>query len=288
MRRFSVVGAGRLGTALSYGLVKKGWSLQALADRDPAAARESRRIIGRGSATGDLARAARRAEVLFLCVPDGAVASVARGLARTTVRWPGRFVLHTSGLLPAAVLAPLEAKGAWTASLHPVQSFPDKDPPEPIIKGIFWGLEGGTKAVRLGLTVVRTLGGNALILTGPDKAAYHTACSLAANAFVSLEEAAAGLLETIGLSRKESEAVLLPLLQGTLRNVKNLGLSKALSGPVARGDVETVRSHLETLEGKPLLRKIYADLGLQALESGGAARRAPGKIRALRRLLEGK
>ena len=142
--------------------------------------------------------------------------------------------------------------------------------------------------MRMGLAVARTLEGNVLILTGPDKPAYHTACSLASNSLVALEWAAAGLLESIGLSRSDSEAVLLPLVQGTLQNVKNLGLRRALSGPVARGDAETVRRHIEALGENLLLRRVYSDLGLLALESGSKGRPGAAKIRALRRLLEGK
>ncbi|MEN6311675.1 MAG: NAD(P)-binding domain-containing protein, partial [Acidobacteriota bacterium] len=103
MRTFSIVGAGRLGTSLAAALSKKGWNLEVIADRDPLAAREGRRIVGRGRATADLSKAGR-ADVLFVCVPDDSLEAVARKLARSGPDWAGRIVFHTSGLHSSGAL----------------------------------------------------------------------------------------------------------------------------------------------------------------------------------------
>jgi predicted short-subunit dehydrogenase-like oxidoreductase (DUF2520 family) len=287
MKTFSIIGAGRLGTTLGAALVKKGWDLCVIADRDPAAAREGRRIIGRGTATSDLGKAARRAQVLFLCVPDDRVKSVAAKLARTGVALAGCRVFHTSGLLAASVLEPLRKKGARTASLHPIQSFPEKAGTPGLFRGIFWGLEGEADAVRTGRAVVKTLGGRALILSEEDKPLYHAACSLAANGFVSLQAAAAAALDAAGVRQKTAIAVLLPLVQGTLQNVKKLGLNRALTGPVVRGDIETVRKHLEALGSHPAQKEMYRLLGREALKIAATRSLPARKIRALKRLLGG-
>jgi predicted short-subunit dehydrogenase-like oxidoreductase (DUF2520 family) len=287
MTTFSIIGAGRLGTSLGAALAKKGWDLKVIADRNPAAAREGRRIIGRGTATRDIGKAARGAQVLFICVPDDAVKAVARRLARPGVSLSGRLVFHTSGLLAAAVLDPLRKKGADAASLHPVQSFPLKGGALRLFRGIFWGVEGDADAVRTGRAVAKTLGGRALVLREKDKPLYHAACSLASNGFVSLEAAAVALLHAAGVRQKTAIAVLLPLLQGTLQNVKKLGLKEALTGPVVRGDVETVRRHLRVLKSHPGQEEVYRTLGREALRLVTAGTLPAHKLRALTRLLRG-
>jgi predicted short-subunit dehydrogenase-like oxidoreductase (DUF2520 family) len=136
--------------------------------------------------------------------------------------------------------------------------------------------------------IVRCLGGHVLLLAEKDKPHYHAACALASNAFVALEWTAARLLEGAGVPSDEALRTLLPLVQGTLQNVKSLGPEKALTGPILRGDVETVRRHLAALRSEPEARRIYAALGRQALRLSATGRRLPaGRIRALMRLLEG-
>ena len=288
MKRFSVIGAGRVGTALGFALTRKGWVLAAIADRNPAAARESRKIIGRGRATTDIRGAARGIQVLFVCVPDDAIEAVARRLARSAADWSGRLVFHMSGLVSAAVLSPLRARGASVASLHPVQAFPGKKGGARLFSGIYWGLEGNKEAVRAGRGIVKTLGGHSFTVLEKNKPLYHAACSLASTAFISLEGAATALLEEAGIPRNSAKAILRPLVQGTLQNVKKLGLKNALTGPLVRGDVRTVRRHLDVLRSRPLYLEIYKSLGRQALGFVRGGRVPAGKVRALRRLLEGR
>ena len=288
MMRFSIIGAGRLGTALAFAMTRRGWELAVIADCDPAAAREARAAVGRGRASGDIRRAARGVGVLFLCVPDRAVRPTARRLARSAAGWPGRVVFHTSGLLPSSALEPLRRKGAPTAALHPVRSFPEKKGGLRLFRGISWGVEGDPQAVRLGAAIVRRLGGRVFHVHEEDKPLYHAACSLASNAFIALEAAAADMLQVAGISRASARTALWPLVEGTLRNVKELGWEKALTGPVARGDVGTVRCHLEALKARPLEAEIYRALAKRALGLVGRGKIPAGKVRTLSRLLEGR
>jgi predicted short-subunit dehydrogenase-like oxidoreductase (DUF2520 family) len=286
-KSFSIVGAGRLGTTLAAALVRRGWKAELIVDKDARAARESRRIIGQGRTAAALRARARPGGVVFVTVPDGAVGRVAAGLARSGVPWSGRAVFHTSGLLPARLLAALAGRGALTASLHPVQSFPRKNAPPSIFKGVTWGVEGGPAGVKAASEVVRALGGSVLLLAEEDKPLYHAACVLASNAHVALEWTAAGLLGAAGIGEKTAAGMLLPLAQGTLQNVKDLGLEKALTGPILRGDVATVGKHLEALRTDPAAREVYLVLGRQILELAVKRGLGAGRIRPMKRLLEG-
>ena len=285
MKSFSIVGAGRLGTFLGAALVRGGWRAEAVFDKDAKAARASRRVIGEGRATTDIRVPARAGAVVFLTVPDDEIGRVAVRLGRAGTHWGGRFAFHSSGLLPARVLDPLRKQGAGVASLHPAQSFPGKDAPGRIFKGITWGIEGDAAAVDVAGRIVRGLRGHVLLLSERDKPLYHAACSMASNSLAALEWAAAGLLEMSGIDEKRAAEVLFPLIQGTLQNVKNLGWKRALTGPVARGDVTTVREHLKALREYPETREIYLALGKQALLMAAEHGLAPGRIKAMKRLL---
>ncbi len=288
MREFSIVGAGRLGTSLAHALVRKGWRLRFVADIDLAAARASRAVVGSGTATTDLRRAARGPGVLFITVPDDAVEAVAKKLSRSPGDWRGRVVFHTSGLLSAEALDALKNRGAATGSLHPVRSFPKKTMPVSHFKDIFWGVQAEGEALKTARAIARSLGGRVHRISASAKPLYHAACSLASNAFVSLEAAAASLLVAAGFGERTARAVLQPLVEGTLQNVKELGWEKALTGPVVRGDAGTVRKHLEALAPFPAHAAVYRSLGLAALELAAKRGLPPARVRALRRLLAGR
>ncbi len=194
MRSFTLVGAGRLGTVLAAALARRGWTPELIVDTDARAAREARHAIGAGRATVAVRASSRLGAIVLVAVPDSEIARVAAGLAASGVRWAGRTVLHTSGLQPARLLAPLARRGALVASLHPVQSFARKDAPASVFAGITWGVEGDPAAVATCVRIVRALRGRVLLLSEQDKPLYHAACSLASNALVALEATAAGAL----------------------------------------------------------------------------------------------
>jgi predicted short-subunit dehydrogenase-like oxidoreductase (DUF2520 family) len=288
MKDVAIIGTGRLGTSLARALARAGHRLVGLADADLKAARRARRIVGQGQATNDPGRAARDAEVVFLCVPDEAIRPVAAKLARSLVDWRGKTVFQTSGLTPAAALRPLRLRGASTASFHPIQSFPRPTMPPARFRRIFIGIEGDRGAVSTGRRIIRTLGARPLPLRGCDKAMYHAACSVASNLFVPLFDLACEVLERAGIAASRTEKVLLPLLEGTLQSVKQINRTNALTGPLARADAASVRRHLRTLRSVPRAKAAYRLLGKQALavltKKGMPAR----EVRRLRALLEEK
>jgi predicted short-subunit dehydrogenase-like oxidoreductase (DUF2520 family) len=288
LKKAAIVGTGRLGTSLGRALAKAGYRLVGLSDSNLAAARRARRIIGQGLAADAPARAAEEAEVVFLCVPDEAIRPAAAALARSGVDWRGKVVFHTSGLTPAAALRPLRARGASTASFHPVQSFPLPTTPPERFRGTSVGLEGDAKALAAGRKIVRALGGRPLMLRGRDKALYHAACSLVSNLLVPLFDLACEALERAGIPPERIEGVLLPLLEGTLQAVKQINRAEALTGPLARGDAETVRRHLRALGRLPQAEAVYRLLGKRALDLLAQKGLPEKDIRRLRARLEEK
>ncbi len=288
MAEIAIIGAGRLGTALGRALAKRGHTITALTCGSGASARESGRIISQGRIFSKNRDAALRGQVIFLCLPDQEIPKVVQELAGERIDWTGKFVFHTSGLLPAKVLRPLEAKGALTGSFHPAQSFARKETSPAHFRGVYFGLEGNRKALALARKIVRQLGGHALALRPKEKPYYHAAGTMTSNYQAILLEIAAGLLKQAGIGQKAAEKLLFPLAQGTLRNVKKFDIQDSLTGPVIRGDSATIKAHLNVLRRFPRYREAYRKLGLVALQTARKRDLSPQKFRALKSLLEGK
>jgi predicted short-subunit dehydrogenase-like oxidoreductase (DUF2520 family) len=288
MTRVAVVGAGRLGTTLGAAMASKGFDVAAVSCRNRPSARESARLIGGARATTSPARAAASADVVFLCLPDDALAPQVRKLASTLSDWKGKTVFHTSGILAADVLAPLKAKGALTASFHPAQTFPRKDAAPGSFRGVAFVMEGDAAAVDLGRRIARRLGGRILTLQPKHKALYHAACHLASGGMTSLLDAAAFLLQEAGFNPRQAADILFPLAERTLQNVKKIGPRKALTGPVVRGDIRTVEAHLAALVREPGIRNLYVGLALRGLDRTAKAQLPVRTVRALMHLLEDK
>lgn len=285
----SIIGAGRLGASLGYALSKKGYRIKALSCKSLSSAKESRRVIGAGKPLTDNIATASRGDLIFVCLPDGTIEKVSKELAKSDIDWSKKFAFHCSGLLASDILSPLKRKGAMIGSLHPIQSFPQKRPALKQFEGIYFGLEGCPEALSLGKKIVRHLGGQFIILQAKDKPLYHTACSLASNFFVVLLDMALSLFKKIGFKDEEACQILLPLVQGSLHNVKKINTGRSLTGPVIRGDRQSIEKHLESLRNLPLYQEIYSKLAIQALEIAKREKKLSAqKIKALRNLLEEK
>ncbi len=289
MNEISIIGAGRLGTSLGAALSKKGYRIKFLSCRTSLSAEESRKIIGEGKASTDNVQTARAGDIVILCLPDEEILKVTKELVKAKIRWSEKFIFHCSGLLSSEILKPLKAKGALTASIHPVQSFAHKRTPPEQFENIYFGLEGETKALEESQKIIQKLGGRSFIIKAENKILYHTACSIVSNFFVVLLDTASSLLNQAGLQEEQAFQILLPLVKGTLHNVKKFDIPTSLTGPVIRGDKATVDKHLEALRKFPFLYEMYRRLAFQALEIARREQKlSDQKIKALKDLLEGK
>ena len=286
MSDIAVIGAGKLGTNLAYALSSKGHRVKAIADKYHSSAQECRQFIGQGKVFDDNDSAARDGQWVILTVPDDAIETVAEELASSTIDWPGRFVFHCSGLHTLEDLDSLEKRGALVASIHPVQSFPQKKPAPTVFQDIFFALEGNKKALQLAIGITRQLGANFFVLEAKNKPLYHTACSMASNFLATILDAATELLLKAGLDASIVPQMLMPLVQGTLQNVNKFDAGKALTGPVARGDKTSVAKHLEALRQLPELRDLYSSLAIRSLQIAKRENHlAEEKIKSLEALL---
>jgi len=256
------VGAGRLGAALAVGLDAAGYRVTAVASNHRESAAALARQIGPNARYSvDPLEVAATADIVFLTVPDSAIAEVC-----ASIPWePRHLVVHCSGALGLEALATARARGAMTGAFHPLQTFPSGIGEPERFRGVFCGIEGAEPAAALLEGMAGRLGAATFRLEGVDRARYHLAAVFTSNLVVALVAAATRLWDLAGLERESGHAALSPLLVATAGNVSGSELSVALTGPVARGDATTVERHLEALAGDNDLEAIYRLLSAELL-----------------------
>jgi predicted short-subunit dehydrogenase-like oxidoreductase (DUF2520 family) len=200
---------------------------------------------------------------VVLAVPDSALPEVAWDLARMGDAPPGCAALHISGALSADVLAPLHEAGYSIGSMHPLMAVADPWLAADRVLGAAFAISGEPAALSAARRIVFALGGRPLIIAPPLRPIYHAAAVVASNYLVAITGLATRLMMEAGVPEEDALPALLPLLRGTLDNVEQLGVPAALTGPIARGDSDTIRLHLARLS--PGDRVLYCGLGMELL-----------------------
>ncbi len=248
----AVIGAGRLARALLPALHSAGHAVVAVSSRTVASARRASRLAPGATAMTDNAAAAARARLILIAVPDGEIGAVARELAQDSgQRWSGRIVLHHAGALGIEPLAPLRRLGAEVGLLHPLQCLGDTALSSELLAGSRARIEGDRRARSMARRIAGALGLKVLALpdelSAEQRRLYHAAASLLSNDLVALLAIGGDLLRSIGLNERDALSALAPLARGTIAQAESRGLGAALTGPVVRGDAETIGMHLRAL-----------------------------------------
>jgi predicted short-subunit dehydrogenase-like oxidoreductase (DUF2520 family) len=237
-RDFALVGPGRAGTAVALVLAARGWRPVAVAGRTVEAA-STQEVAARLSVpAAEVAKAGHDADLVIVATPDAAIARVAATLAPSLRS--GALVIHLSGVSTLHDLdGVLRAPDMEVGSLHPLQSLPSADEGAERLTGSWCAIDGSPRVERIALT----LGMRPFRVDAAERVRYHAAASVASNHLVAL----LGQVERLAAHAGVPFEAFLPLVRGTLANVAELGAAAALTGPVARGDHETVARHVDAL-----------------------------------------
>jgi predicted short-subunit dehydrogenase-like oxidoreductase (DUF2520 family) len=245
-----IAGAGRIGQALGRLLRERGQPVVAIASRSAARASEGASFIG-GVDAVSYAELAGRAERIIIAVPDAAIAGIASVLAESGLR--RGIVLHTCG-----ALSPVTMDGVSSGVLHPLQTVAAPSQGLAGLLGIAFAIEGDAAAIEWAEEIVALLDGEPLRIPPGKKALYHAAAVMASNYIVGLVDAAVMLMGEAGVAEDRALRALAPLVRASAENALSLGPVKALTGPVERGDFETVANHLKALAEAPeSIRDMY-------------------------------
>ena len=262
MLKLGIIGAGTVGTALAVRLNRKGYPIAAVTSRSASSASRLAQMTGSGVVYDNLQSVADNADLVFITTPDDAIATVVN-----EVKWhKGQYVVHCSGADSLDVLETARIVGAKVGSFHPLQTFANIQKAIDNLPGSTFALEAEGALLDILKEMAVALEGRWIKLGAGDKVAYHTAAVMTSNYLVTLVKLSTDLWGSFGIPRDQAVQALLPLLKGTLNNIENLSVPNALTGPIARGDVGTVRIHLNTLqETSPAILPVYCELGLQTI-----------------------
>ncbi|MBP2626532.1 MAG: protein of unknown function DUF2520-containing protein [Firmicutes bacterium] len=259
----AIVGAGRVGSVLAKAFNQWGYPLVGIASKTLGSADKLAKQFGVSGVT-KAADITQYADIVLIATPDRCIDQVAIQIAQDGGFRKGQLVLHTSGGVSIEVLSPASDLGAFTGCMHPLQSFANRSSGVDAVVGIYFALGGHEQAVRLAEEIVKDFGGQSFIISDKDRPLYHGAACIVSNYFVSLMHWATQIYGVFGLTPQQAAAALMPLVQGTVNNIQQLGPTEALTGPVSRGDGSTVAAHLAALK-KRNENKLYAELGLYTI-----------------------
>lgn len=280
--RLAFVGAGRVGTTLAVAFSRAGWEVSAVASRDDERRTRFTRLVPGARGFVEPQSVADDADLILLTTPDDALP----GLAQQLRLYSGQALVHTSGALPATVLAPAMAAGTSIGSFHPLVAFADLDRALADLDGATIALEGDESLLPLLGELAESVGGRPVRVPAGGKPAYHAAAMLAAGGLIGLLDAIAELGRAAGLDERQTLSIYLPLARQALANAERLGVEAALTGPFVRGDAGTVASHLVMMrESAPGALALYLAVARRELliaeRRGGLAAEQAAEIRRL-------
>ena len=259
----AIIGPGVVGKAAGKLLRAKRFPIAGVAGTSLHAARAAVKFIGGGRAARSASAAARGADIVLLTTPDRAIAEVCREIVDAKAVKRNAVVFHFSGAHGSDLLAPVRERKAFAAALHPMQSFASPGAAIRTMKGAFFTFDGDDEAAPVAESLVKALGGRMLRIAPENKALYHAAGCVISNYVAAIADLGVIMLTLSGLPPKDAARAAAPLLKGTADNIARLGMPQALTGPISRGDVETVERHLAALARLPSeIRGLYRQLGL--------------------------
>lgn len=269
MKKIGIIGLGRAGKALAYLLTRNGYIVMASPHRmeqDVAFIKDIRIAVRTKEKLG------QEVEIIILATPDRVIAQVAEELAELPLSRV-EAVLHLSGAMSPENLAPLRKKGKATGVLHPLQSLASLDLALENMPDTVFTYQGDASLQPVLEEMVCRLGGKLKMLPPQtEKVLYHAGAAIVSNYLVSLTQMGVECLQEAGFTCEEAKQALLPLMKGTLNNLRDLQPSQALTGPVSRGDAATVRNHVEEMKRSlPHLLPTYTELGKFTAELALAA-----------------
>ncbi|RIK09292.1 MAG: hypothetical protein DCC49_06760 [Acidobacteria bacterium] len=248
-RSVALIGPGRAGTSVARALLASGWDVTSVAGSTPSSATATQFAAEVGATRAETpGEAARLADVVVIAVPDHAIAEVGSSLAAESGTGPmqAAYFGHLSGAVGSSALSALSDAGKSVFGFHPVLPFASRQVSPSVFESAPVAISGDSEGIELARTMAESIGASAFVVADEDRVLYHAACVLASNALVALEGVAFEVAKAAGIS--DPAAVLLPLVKATVSNLEEKVPGEALTGPVARGDVMTVESHISELD----------------------------------------
>lgn len=261
--KIGIIGAGKVGIAIASVLKSRGFEIAGIASRRQESLDVARRYVGEGPIYAiDVGPIVEGSDVVGVTTQDREISTVAGEISRRFSDLKGKIFFHVSGAQEASELKPLDGKGALLGSLHPLQTFPDIGSGIAVLPSTYIFIEGDKGAMPNLQRIAGSIGFKSLQIAGRHKVLYHLSAVFACNLLSALMYEGERVMDRIGIDL----VPFFPIIEATLRNIETKGPLHSLTGPIVRGDAETVVSHLSAIEDMPLAVRVYKELSRVALE----------------------
>jgi predicted short-subunit dehydrogenase-like oxidoreductase (DUF2520 family) len=255
------IGAGNVAWHLSHALSAAGYPITAIASKRRSSAKKLAQCFSAAYGTDVATIIGNDEACLFITAPDSAIASIAHYLCRKRLLRKNQLVVHTSGLFGTRVINCVKAFDSLPLSMHPAYSFSSRSHSKNEFHDVWFVLQGSKAALRRGKEMVKAVKGKHTVIAEAKKPLYHLALVFASNLFVGIEDMSIELLAKCGITRKAAQELVVPLVNSTFQDIQTKGTRDALTGPMERGDIATIKKHLAALaEQKRAYRKTYLEL----------------------------
>lgn len=284
----AILGLGRVGKAVGFLLRAAGYKIVAAASKSISSINEGIKYTG-GTPYTIFSDAAAKADSILITTSDDAISSVCEKITKDGSIKPGKKVIHMSGVGGLDLLEAARIAGANIACIHPLQSFADVEGAIKNIPGSTFGITSDDEMKDWSVQLVKDLGGIPFFVSDTDKPLYHAAACIASNYLTTIIHMVEEIYQSLGLSHEDAIRAFWPLVKGTIRNIGEKGTVQALTGPISRGDIGTVKKHIEALHSKlPIFLNAYCILGMLTVEIGLEKKTLlPHRAEVMKDLLEG-
>lgn len=280
--RIGFIGAGNVAKSFAVALSRQGYPVVAAASRSLSSAEDLAGRVPGCVAYESLDDAAAASDVVFVTTPDDSIQATAESVA-----WrAGQAVVHTSGALTLEVLDAAAKAGASPGAFHPMQLFSSPETGVDSIPETTFGIAGDAELGAYLEEMALAIGGRPVFVAAEDKPLYHLSGVMVGGLLSSLAATAAQLWEAFDFDRERGVQALAPMMRGVANNLETLGVPGGVAGPYTRGDLGTIRMHLEALRTRaPHVLPLYCEMAMAAiplaLEKGTVTDERADEIRTL-------
>lgn len=253
------IGAGKVGVSLGKYFSINALNVKGYYSRNVNSAREAAEFT-ESNFYVEIGKLVESCNAIFITTSDDIIEKIWNQIRKYDLK--GKIICHSSGSLSSSIFSCINTSGAFGYSIHPMCAFSDKFTTYKILKKIYFSIEGDFKYLETLVSIFDHIGNKVIVLDKNKKTLYHLANVTVSNLVLSLLDIGCQYLKNCGIDKKDCIGALMPLIENSIQNIKNKGFTDALTGPVERGDVGTLRRHLNVIprEDLELYRRLSMNL----------------------------
>lgn len=260
--KICVVGAGKVGSALTIALNDKLYQVNCLIDRNKRKLRDLSKVISKYQYSSITSEIIEKHDIFFIAVQDKNIAGIVKEIENSGKGIGDKIFIHLSGALSSDILKVKGIRKTNIASFHPIQTFNDISRSDNgYLTGIYFGIEGGSNAKTFLKKVVKSFGSDYIEVNPRQKYLYHAGSVIASNFLVAYMDAVETIIRKAGIRNKNAYKIYSAIITQTLDNIDKKGVRKSLTGPVERNDTEVLERQIKAIrKNTPELTGFYLEM----------------------------